>query len=213
MLYAMETNPEARTYYEAMVKAADDAILVSEANLNPVTDKRLCLIRQSYNEGTVRCLNLGLFSLIWMGWVTLPVKLKTLVALTEAAALCCPMSANPPWIEALYCMAVLLIWLPGIAALITLLINVDPLIMSPGPDGLCIFNPTPDGAVIDRLIPESLITPEMELLPSDKMSVMFMPLFLATKTVNFPNTYWEIKLVLLTSGKLVCKAAGESNWL
>lgn len=66
MLYAAETNPAARTYYEAMVKAADDAILVSEANLNPATDNRLCLIRQSYNEGTVCCLSLGLFSLIWL---------------------------------------------------------------------------------------------------------------------------------------------------
>ncbi|KZS16507.1 Uncharacterized protein APZ42_017745 [Daphnia magna] len=66
VLYATETNPDARTYYEAMVKAADDAILVSEANLNPATDNRLCLIRQSYNEGTVRCLSLGLFSLIWL---------------------------------------------------------------------------------------------------------------------------------------------------
>jgi len=63
----METNPEARTYYETMVKAADDAILVSDANLNPTTDQHLCLIRQSYNEGTVRCLNLGVFSLIWLG--------------------------------------------------------------------------------------------------------------------------------------------------
>ena len=48
----METNPEARTFYEALLRAADDAVLVSEANLNPATDKHLSFIRQSYNEGT-----------------------------------------------------------------------------------------------------------------------------------------------------------------
>ena len=52
VLYAMETNPEARTFYEALLRAADDAVLVSEANLNPATDKHLSFIRQSYNEGT-----------------------------------------------------------------------------------------------------------------------------------------------------------------
>lgn len=63
----METNPEDRTYYTALLQSADEAILVSEANLNPKTDKRLSFIHQCYNEGTIRCLSLGLFSLIWIG--------------------------------------------------------------------------------------------------------------------------------------------------
>lgn len=66
MFYMLETNPDSRSYYTTLLESADDAILVSEANLNPTADQRLTLLRQSYNEGTVRCLNLGLFSLIWL---------------------------------------------------------------------------------------------------------------------------------------------------
>lgn len=49
-----------------MVKSANDTILVSDANLNPTADTHLCFLRKSYNEGTIRCLNLGLFSLMWL---------------------------------------------------------------------------------------------------------------------------------------------------
>lgn len=63
----METKPEARTYYAALLQSADDAVLVSEANLNPTTDNHLSFIRQCYNEGTIRYLSLGVFSLIWLG--------------------------------------------------------------------------------------------------------------------------------------------------
>ena len=78
--------------------------------------------------------------------------------------------------EALYCIALLLIWLPGISWLIKLLTNVVPLMMSPGPDGLCIFKPTPEGPVSDKFIPESLTTPEIGSVPFDKILVMLVPL-------------------------------------
>lgn len=66
VLYALETNPAARTYYNALVESEDDLILVSDANRNSASEERLKFIHSCYNEGTIRCLNLGLFSLIWV---------------------------------------------------------------------------------------------------------------------------------------------------
>ena len=67
VLYAMAENPEARTYYAALLESSDDMIPVSDLNKNPASEERLKLIFSAYNEGTIRYMNLGLFSLIWLG--------------------------------------------------------------------------------------------------------------------------------------------------
>lgn len=66
VLYALETNPVARTYYSALVESENDMILVSDANRNTAAEERLKFIHSCYNAGTTRCLNLGLFSFIWV---------------------------------------------------------------------------------------------------------------------------------------------------
>lgn len=65
-LFAISKNPEARTYYEALVESADDMILVSDLNKNPAAEDRLRFLHTAYNEGRIRCTSLGLFSLIWL---------------------------------------------------------------------------------------------------------------------------------------------------
>ena len=63
----MSTNPDKKNFYETLLESADEMILVSELNKNSATEERLRLLHASFNDGTVRHMNLGLFSLIWLG--------------------------------------------------------------------------------------------------------------------------------------------------
>lgn len=67
VLYAMNTNPDAKSYYETLVETADNVVMVPRANLNPRAEQRLKVLRQSYNEGIVRHMSLGVFSIMWLG--------------------------------------------------------------------------------------------------------------------------------------------------
>lgn len=67
VLYAMGSNPDAKSFYEVVVESADNMILVSDLNKNPSAEERLRLLHASYNEGIIRHTNLGIFSLMWLG--------------------------------------------------------------------------------------------------------------------------------------------------
>ena len=81
----------------------------------------------------------------------------------------------------------------------------------PGPAGLSILMLTPAGPLKEILIPELLIVPEMGSVPLESTSTMLVPFMVAINVVKFPNLYWLIKAVGVTSGKLVCIAAGDNN--
>lgn len=65
-IYGAATNPDERSYREVVLQATDEMILISDPIRNPVAEQKLKFIHSCYNEGLIRHLSLGIFSVIWL---------------------------------------------------------------------------------------------------------------------------------------------------
>ncbi|XP_014291699.1 mitochondrial import inner membrane translocase subunit Tim29 [Halyomorpha halys] len=63
--YCVKNNPDEISYRDAVISYSEDMMFVGPLVRNPKTVKYLKDLEKSYNEGTIRRLSFGLFSLIW----------------------------------------------------------------------------------------------------------------------------------------------------
>ncbi|KAG7207118.1 hypothetical protein KM043_000993 [Ampulex compressa] len=64
--YCYEHNPDERSFREHLLRNATKLAQLGEAVRNPISAWHVKQLEQCYNEGTLRRLNLGIISLIWV---------------------------------------------------------------------------------------------------------------------------------------------------
>ncbi|XP_012277450.1 mitochondrial import inner membrane translocase subunit Tim29 [Orussus abietinus] len=66
LYYLSKHNPDEVSFRDAVIQNASKLVQVGEMVRNPASTEHLMWIEQCYNERTIRCLNLGIMSLIWV---------------------------------------------------------------------------------------------------------------------------------------------------
>ena len=61
----VKTNPDEVSYREHLRKYANEMLLISDAIRNKTANEHLLFVTQSYNEGRIRRMNLGVCSIMW----------------------------------------------------------------------------------------------------------------------------------------------------
>ncbi|KOC62879.1 Uncharacterized protein C19orf52 [Habropoda laboriosa] len=65
-VYLHRYNPDESSFKELLLQNTMKIMQVGEAIRNPISEYHVKWLGQCYNEGIVRCMNLGIISLIWL---------------------------------------------------------------------------------------------------------------------------------------------------